>query len=74
MSRLRAAICASESRSRILTTTTGRQHVKRATPIRSTAMDYDKTEIAISYDTARALAPETALLWQDCCRRISTAT
>jgi ubiquinone/menaquinone biosynthesis C-methylase UbiE len=28
-------------------------------------MDYDKTEIAISYDKARALAPETALLWQD---------
>jgi len=28
-------------------------------------MDYDKTEIATSYDKARALAPETARLWQD---------
>ena len=28
-------------------------------------MDYDKTKIAISYDKAHALAPETALLWQD---------
>jgi ubiquinone/menaquinone biosynthesis C-methylase UbiE len=28
-------------------------------------MDYDKTEIAISYDKARALAPETLRLWQD---------
>jgi SAM-dependent methyltransferase len=28
-------------------------------------MDYDKTEIAATYDKARALAPETALLWQD---------
>jgi ubiquinone/menaquinone biosynthesis C-methylase UbiE len=28
-------------------------------------MDYDKTEIAATYDKARALAPETALLWRD---------
>ena len=28
-------------------------------------MDYDKTEIAARYDRARALAPETARLWQD---------
>jgi ubiquinone/menaquinone biosynthesis C-methylase UbiE len=28
-------------------------------------MDYDKTEIATTYDRARALAPETARLWQD---------
>jgi SAM-dependent methyltransferase len=28
-------------------------------------MDYDKTEIAANYDRARALAPETARLWQD---------
>ena len=28
-------------------------------------MDYDKTEIATTYDKARALAPETARLWQD---------
>jgi ubiquinone/menaquinone biosynthesis C-methylase UbiE len=26
-------------------------------------MDYDQTEIAVSYDRARALAPETARLW-----------
>jgi ubiquinone/menaquinone biosynthesis C-methylase UbiE len=29
------------------------------------AMDYDKTEIAADYDRARALAPETARLWQE---------
>ena len=28
-------------------------------------MDYDMTEIAASYDKARALAPQTARLWQD---------
>jgi ubiquinone/menaquinone biosynthesis C-methylase UbiE len=28
-------------------------------------MDYDKTEIATTYDKARALAPETARLWRD---------
>jgi SAM-dependent methyltransferase len=28
-------------------------------------MDYDQTEIASTYDKARALAPETARLWQD---------
>jgi SAM-dependent methyltransferase len=28
-------------------------------------MDYDKTEIPANYDRARALAPETARLWQD---------
>jgi ubiquinone/menaquinone biosynthesis C-methylase UbiE len=28
-------------------------------------MDYDKTDIATSYDKARALAPETRELWQD---------
>jgi hypothetical protein len=28
-------------------------------------MDYDKTEIAASYDKARAFAPETLRLWQD---------
>jgi len=28
-------------------------------------MDYDETEIATSYDKARALAPETLRLWQD---------
>jgi ubiquinone/menaquinone biosynthesis C-methylase UbiE len=28
-------------------------------------MDYDQTEIATFYDKARALAPETARLWQD---------
>jgi ubiquinone/menaquinone biosynthesis C-methylase UbiE len=28
-------------------------------------MDYDQTEIATSYDLARALAPETRRLWQD---------
>jgi ubiquinone/menaquinone biosynthesis C-methylase UbiE len=28
-------------------------------------MDYDQTEIATTYDKARALAPETARLWQD---------
>jgi ubiquinone/menaquinone biosynthesis C-methylase UbiE len=28
-------------------------------------MDYDKTEIATTYDKARALAPETVRLWQD---------
>ena len=28
-------------------------------------MDYDKTEIAATYDQARALAPETVRLWQD---------
>jgi ubiquinone/menaquinone biosynthesis C-methylase UbiE len=28
-------------------------------------MDYDTTEIAGAYDKARALAPETARLWQD---------
>ena len=28
-------------------------------------MDYDKTEIASTYDKARALAPETLRLWQD---------
>jgi ubiquinone/menaquinone biosynthesis C-methylase UbiE len=28
-------------------------------------MDYDQTEIATSYDKARALAPETARLWLD---------
>ena len=28
-------------------------------------MDYDKTNIAASYDKARALAPETRRLWQD---------
>jgi ubiquinone/menaquinone biosynthesis C-methylase UbiE len=28
-------------------------------------MDYDKTEIAATYDEARALAPETVRLWQD---------
>jgi ubiquinone/menaquinone biosynthesis C-methylase UbiE len=28
-------------------------------------MDYDATEIAASYDKARALAPETLRLWQD---------
>jgi SAM-dependent methyltransferase len=28
-------------------------------------MDYDKTEIATTYDKARALAPETLRLWQD---------
>ena len=27
-------------------------------------MDYDKTQIAPSYDRARALVPETARLWQ----------
>jgi hypothetical protein len=27
-------------------------------------MDYDKTEIASSYDKARALAPQTVRLWQ----------
>jgi ubiquinone/menaquinone biosynthesis C-methylase UbiE len=27
-------------------------------------MDYDQTEIPASYDKARALAPETARLWQ----------
>jgi ubiquinone/menaquinone biosynthesis C-methylase UbiE len=31
----------------------------------TTAMDYDKTDIATSYDKARALAPQTARLWQD---------
>jgi ubiquinone/menaquinone biosynthesis C-methylase UbiE len=31
----------------------------------ATAMDYDKTEIAATYDQARALAPETVRLWQD---------
>jgi ubiquinone/menaquinone biosynthesis C-methylase UbiE len=31
----------------------------------TTAMDYDATEIAASYDKARALAPETLRLWQD---------
>jgi ubiquinone/menaquinone biosynthesis C-methylase UbiE len=30
-----------------------------------TAMDYDKTEIAATYDKARALVPETHRLWQD---------
>jgi hypothetical protein len=29
----------------------------------ATAMDYDKTEIAATYDQARALAPETVRLW-----------
>jgi ubiquinone/menaquinone biosynthesis C-methylase UbiE len=28
-------------------------------------MDYDKTEIATTYDKARSLAPETRRLWQD---------
>src|SRR6266478_6272377 len=28
-------------------------------------MDYDQTDIATSYDKARALAPETRQLWQD---------
>lgn len=28
-------------------------------------MDYDQTDIAASYDRARALAPETKALWQD---------
>jgi hypothetical protein len=28
-------------------------------------MDYDETEIATTYDKARALAPEALLLWQD---------
>jgi ubiquinone/menaquinone biosynthesis C-methylase UbiE len=28
-------------------------------------MDYDKTEIATTYEKARALAPETARLWED---------
>ena len=28
-------------------------------------MDYDKTEVAASYDRARALAPEAVRLWQD---------
>ena len=28
-------------------------------------MDYDETEIATTYDKARALAPETLRLWQD---------
>jgi ubiquinone/menaquinone biosynthesis C-methylase UbiE len=28
-------------------------------------MDYDKTDIATTYDKARALAPQTARLWQD---------
>jgi ubiquinone/menaquinone biosynthesis C-methylase UbiE len=28
-------------------------------------MDYDKTEIATTYDRARALVPETARLWRD---------
>ena len=28
-------------------------------------MDYDKTEIAATYDQSRALAPETVRLWQD---------
>jgi len=28
-------------------------------------MDYDQAEIAAFYDKARALAPETARLWQD---------
>src|SRR5690349_2909836 len=28
-------------------------------------MDYDKTEIAATYDKARALAPQTARLWRD---------
>jgi hypothetical protein len=28
-------------------------------------MDYDKTEIAATYDKARAFAPETRRLWQD---------
>ena len=28
-------------------------------------MDYDQTDIAASYDRARALAPETRALWQD---------
>ena len=31
----------------------------------STRMNYDQTEIAESYDQARALAPETARLWLD---------
>jgi hypothetical protein len=31
----------------------------------ATAMDYDKTEIAATYDQARALEPETVRLWQD---------
>jgi SAM-dependent methyltransferase len=31
----------------------------------ATTMDYDKTEIAATYDQARALAPETVRLWQD---------
>lgn len=33
--------------------------------IGTTAMDYDKTEIATNYDKARALAPETRRLWQN---------
>src|SRR5437764_3738702 len=28
-------------------------------------MDYDRTEIAVTYDRARAMAPETVRLWQD---------
>jgi len=31
----------------------------------NTVMDYDQTEIATFYDKARALAPETARLWQE---------
>ena len=31
----------------------------------ATAMDYDKTEIAATYDQARMLSPETVRLWQD---------
>jgi hypothetical protein len=31
----------------------------------TSVMNYDKTEIPITYDKARALAPETRWLWQD---------
>src|SRR5215472_16331702 len=31
----------------------------------ATAIDYDKTEIAATYDQARMLYPETVRLWQD---------
>jgi SAM-dependent methyltransferase len=31
----------------------------------SRALDYDKTEIAATYDKARALAPERVRLWRD---------
>jgi SAM-dependent methyltransferase len=40
-------------------------HLHRRIPVRITAMDYDQTEIALTYDKARVLAPETVRLWQD---------